>query len=59
MNFVTEFPSPKGFTVSTLLLIVGGLWQMLLVSGQAEGAKMGTKHYSLEYLEQENSRGGE
>ena len=36
-----------------------GLWQMLLDSGQAEGAKMGTKHYSLEYLEQENSRGGE
>ena len=38
-----------------------GLWQMLLDSGQAEGAKMGTKDYnfclSVEYLEQEYSRG--
>ena len=39
-----------------------GLWQMLLDSGQAEGAKMGTKDYkfcfSVEYLEQKYSRGG-
>ena len=37
-----------------------GLWQMLLDSGQAE---MGTKDskfcFSVEYLEQEYSRGGE
>ena len=40
-----------------------GLWQMLLDSGQALGAKMGTKDYkfcfSVEYLEQEYSIGGE
>ena len=40
-----------------------GLWQMLLDSGQAVGAKMGTKDYnfclSVEYLEQKDSRVGE
>ena len=36
-----------------------GLWQMLLDSGQAMGTKDYTFCFSVEYLEQEYSRGGE